>query len=339
MKKICLLTVWMGKLPESFWLWCVTAKKNPTIDFYLITDDKEQKNQDNIHYIYMNMEEVRNRFSKVAGFPVKLKVPYKLCDYKPLFGLAFPEIVGKYDFWGHADIDLLYGDIRNFITDEKLESYDKYLECGWFALYRNCEEMNTLYKRSLEKDNMAYPYTKAFRNQYACYFDEYMGLSILGWKYCKVFRDQLKEKVAMDFSWQRLNFQSYITGESFVFHWKNGKLYRVLCDENGCLLSETEPAEYMLVHIQKRKMKSLFSKDELEQKKEFWIVPNCYQLEKPATALYTEEDRQEYEKLIRKQDRKRSLKNLTTYGIIEYIPHFIRSRRIRKWIINEKKFF
>lgn len=339
MKKICLLTVWMGKLPDSFWLWKVTAKRNPTVDFYLITDNQELKDEENIHYVYMTMDNVRERFSGVAGFPVKLKVPYKICDYKPLFGTAFSEITKAYEFWGHADIDLLYGDIRSFITDKILEKYDKILDCGWFTLYRNCDTMNTLYKRSMDKDNMAYSYKKAFRSQFACYFDEYMGMSILGWKYCKVFRDQLEEKIAQDFSWQRLHFSSYITGESFVFHWKDGRLYRYVCDEGGKIYLEKEPKEYMLVHIQKRKMQILFSKEQLDKKNEFWIVPNRYQLAKPEGELYSVSRKQEYAKEIQKQDRKRSIHNLLSYGIIDYIPHFIRSRRIRKWIINEKKFF
>lgn len=339
MKKVCLLTVWMGKLPESFWLWMTTARNNPTVDFYLITDNTGMVDEDNVHFVHMTMESVRERFENIVGFPIKLKVPYKLCDFKPLFGQAFADIVASYEFWGHCDIDLLFGDIRKFITDELLEQYDKVMDAGFFILYRNCEDMNNLYKKSMDKDNMAYPYKKAFRNQFACYFDEYMGMSILSWKYCKVFRDQLDEKVVQDFSWQRLNFQSYISGESFVFHWKDGRLYRHLCDDSGNLLPYSEPAEYMLVHIQKRKMEITFSKEELSRNNEFWIVPNRYQLEKPEGELYTIAQQQEYVALIHKKDKQRSIRNLKSYGLFDYIPHFIRSRRIRKWIINEKKFF
>lgn len=339
MKKICLLTVWMGNLPDSFWLWMATAKKNPTIDFYLITDNQGLVDEENVHFIYQNMKQVRERFEKVVGFPVKLKVPYKLCDFKPVFGAAFPELVTGYDFWGHCDIDLLFGDIRKFITEELLEAQDKILDAGFFILYRNCDEMNQLYKRSMDTDNMAYPYKKAFRNQFACYFDEFMGMSILGWKYCKVFRDQLEEKVVQDFSWQRLNFQSYISGENFIFQWKDGKLYRHICDEAGVCIPEKEPTEYMLVHIQKRKMELTFSKEDLAKAKEFWIVPNRYQLQKPKKALYTVTQQQEYAEQIRKQDRQRSIRNLKAYGLVDYIPHFIRSRKIRNWIIREKKFF
>ena len=339
MKKICLLTVWMGKLPEYFWLWMMTARRNPSVDFYFITDNTGLRDEDNIHFINMTMETVKARFDKILGFPVKLKVPYKLCDFKPLFGKAFSEIVEPYEFWGHCDIDLVFGDIRKFITDELLEQYDKIFDAGCFILYRNCETMNTLYERSMEKDNMAYPYKKAFQSQFSCYFDEYMGMSILGWKYCNVFRDQLEEKVVQDFGWQRLNFQSYISGESFVFHWKDGQLYRYLCDENGVIYQNQKPVEYMLAHIQKRKMELKFSKEEVEQKKEFWIVPNCYQMEKPEGELYTILKRKQYVEMIQNQDKQRSIKNLKSYGLIDYILHFLRSRRIRKWIINEKKFF
>lgn len=339
MKKICLLTVWMGKLPESFWLWLTTARNNPTIDFYLVTDNIGLENEGNVHFVYMTMDSVRERFESIVGFPVKLKVPYKLCDFKPLFGQAFADILAPYEFWGHCDIDLLFGDIRKFITDELLQQYDKVMDAGFFILYRNCEEMNNLYKKSMDKDNMAYPYKKAFRNQFACYFDEYMGMSILSWKYCKVFRDQLDEKVVQDFSWQQLKFQSYISGESFVFHWKDGRLYRHLCDDSGHLLPDSELVEYMLVHIQKRKMEITFSREELSKSNEFWIVPNRYQLEKPEGELYTIAQQQEYAALIHEQDKERSIRNLKSYGLFDYIPHFIRSRRIRKWIINEKKFF
>lgn len=339
MKKICLLTVWIGELPEYFWLWMTTAKRNPSVDFFFITDNTGLVDEENIHFVNMTMEDVRERFQRILGFPIKLKVPYKLCDYKPVFGKAFAEIVEPYDFWGHCDIDLMFGDIRKFITDELLEQYDKILDAGYFILYRNCDIMNNLYKRSMEKDNMAYPYKKAFRSQFACYFDEYMGMSILGWKYCKVFRDQLEEKMVQDFSWQHLNFQSYISEESFVFQWRNGKIYRYRCGDSGNLLLEKEPVEYMLAHIQKRKMEVTFSKEEFAQKNEFWIVPNRYQLEKPEGELYSVSQQKEYAELIQKQDKQRSIKNLMSYGVMDYILHFIRSRKIRKWIIDEKKFF
>lgn len=44
-----------------------------------------------------------------------------MCDYKPTYGLAFKKWLGKYDFWGYCDFDLLLGNLRKFFTDEVLQ--------------------------------------------------------------------------------------------------------------------------------------------------------------------------------------------------------------------------
>ncbi len=339
MTKICLLAVWMGKLPDTFELWKQSVLQNTTVDFYVITDNAGQKDERNLKFIYMTLAEVKQKFQAILDFPIFLETPYKICDYKPLFGEAFRDITSQYEFWGHIDIDLILGDIRSFLTDELLGQYDKLFEAGCFILYRNTEEMRNLYKRSMNKDNMAYPYRKAFRCRYACYFDEYMGMNILDWEYkIRVFRDQDKETMVQDFGWQRLEFCSYIVEESFVFYWEKGKLYRYQCDETGRIL-QIPPKELLLVHIQKRKMDIAFSKEAFLKQKSMWIVPNRFQLEMPQQALYTEDEKERYQRKIKKSDLQRSLHNLKQFGVIQYIPHFFRSRRIRSWIVKKKGFF
>lgn len=93
----------------------------------------------------------------IASMKLKLKVnidyPYKLCDIKPAYGFIFSDIIKGYDFWGHGDIDVVYGDIRSFMTKEILQNYDiissrhDYIT-GTFCLFRNSKEMNTLFKKS-----------------------------------------------------------------------------------------------------------------------------------------------------------------------------------------------
>jgi hypothetical protein len=58
-----------------------------------------------------------------------------------------------YHFWAHSDIDVIYGDIRSFLTSEMLDLYDFIsmrhdYTTGCFALYRNNANMNTLFKTS-----------------------------------------------------------------------------------------------------------------------------------------------------------------------------------------------
>ena len=341
MKTICLLNIWMGKLPENFAFWRLSAEKNESIDFFIITDQEGYTDSSNIHFVYMTFGQVRERFQRLFPFKIKLRTPYKLCDYKPVYAEAFPEIVADYEFWGLCDLDLVFGDIRKFVSDDILEKYDKVLEAGNLTFFRNKPEMNQLYKRSADSDNMAYSYKKAFRCNYPCYLDEYMGLNILTWKYLddRVFRDQTTERIVQDFSWERLDFHSYVRDESFVFCWKGGKLFRYLCDDFGEILPDQIPSEYAMAHIQKRKMAFQFDVNAISDLSEIWIVPGAYMEKMPEGPLYTDEDKKEYRMQYQKRNKKRMIKSILTHGVLGYIPHFFRRRRIVKWLIAEKGFF
>jgi hypothetical protein len=76
----------------------------------------------------------------------------KVQDFRPAFGLIFKELLAGYDFWGHSDLDCVYGNLGNFVTDKLLSGCDIFSNdpgtiCGPFTLYRNCPEVNTLFMR------------------------------------------------------------------------------------------------------------------------------------------------------------------------------------------------
>lgn len=344
MTRICLMVVWMGPFTKEYRLWLNSVEKNPTIDFYVITDQEKPVDcPSNVFYIKSSLKEVKAKFEENLGMKIRLERPYKLCDYKPIWWMLMDERLYNYDFYGHCDVDLVFGDLRHFLTEDFLSEYDKCFDTGYFILYRNNEEMRNLFRRSLDKDNAAYPYKKAFKTDFACYFDEFMGMSILSWQYKKGYVDQLKEDYIQDFSWKRLDFNSYITHKSFVIHWINGKLYRVEVDESGNIIEDLSNGnmgkELLLVHIQKRKMDICFNVDDKNEASDYWIYPNKYTREKPNGILYTEKEKAEYAEKIRISDRKKQWKNLKQYGIIQYIPHFLRTRKIRKFIRTEKGYF
>ena len=85
MKKLCLITVWMGKLPDTYEMWLMSAKKNPTVDFFLISDSVETKVEENIHFVHEEIGELKARFQTLFSFPIKLKSAYKIlpCSYLP----------------------------------------------------------------------------------------------------------------------------------------------------------------------------------------------------------------------------------------------------------------
>lgn len=341
MKSICLINVWIGTLPESFPLFLKTVQYNTTVDFYFVTDQDFCCELQNVHFIKMSLAEIKERFEVEVGMKIKLKYIYKLCDFKPIWRVLLPQnVISMYDYWGHCDLDIMLGDIRSFLTDELLENYDRIFDAGHLSIYRNNDEMNNLYKRSADRDNMAYPYNRAFKTNYACYFDEYMGMSILVWQYKRSYADQTKEDMVQDFGWQRYDFASYIDGKSFVFQWKEGKLYKYIVDEQGIIdPKEIEPKEYVELHIQKRRMNMNIDVNKLDELSEFWIYPNAYDAKMPTGPLYNEQKLKEYAEEIRRQDKRKRINNLKRYGLIDYIPHFLISKRIIRYIVKEKKFF
>jgi hypothetical protein len=89
---------------------------------------------------------------------------------RPAYGLIFSDYTRDYDFWGYCDIDVIFGNIRAFMTDELLNEYDvisarhDYLT-GCFALFRNNQFMKDLFMHS--KD-----YRKVFTDPRNFFFDE-----------------------------------------------------------------------------------------------------------------------------------------------------------------------
>lgn len=152
---IAMLTCWYGDYPWYFPYFVHSCVYNPTVDFIIITNNLETipNKPKNVKIIYKTPDDIRNLASQKLGFTVNLEYPYKLCDFKPAYGFIFSDILQDYDFWGHGDIDMVYGNIRDFMTEELLSEYDVVSSrhdfiTGTFCLYRNIEFTNTLFKQS-----------------------------------------------------------------------------------------------------------------------------------------------------------------------------------------------
>src|SRR4051812_43662061 len=74
----------------------------------------------------------------------------KIHDFRPAFGNLFREEIKSYDFWGHTDLDCVYGRVDRWVTDDLLADLDIHSNadtclCGPWTLYRNTERVNSLY--------------------------------------------------------------------------------------------------------------------------------------------------------------------------------------------------
>jgi len=170
MKSICLVIPYFGQWPKCFNIYLETCRYNPAVDWLFFTDcNIPEGASQNIKFFKMQLNDFNVLASQKLGLKVNLKenFTYKLVDFKPAYGVIFEDYLRAYDFWGHSDIDVVYGDIRKFITDDMLETYDvitakKVYLVGHFTLYKNCDKMNRLYQKTAD-------YKRVFHYTDRCY--------------------------------------------------------------------------------------------------------------------------------------------------------------------------
>ncbi len=171
---IALVTVWMGSFPDYFGPWLISAAGNPSIDFYIFTNAVDWPEvPSNVHLVEMSLEEVKIRIQKYFDFDICLDKPYKLCDYKPSYGEVFSDYLSDYDFWGYCDIDLVWGNIRKFVTEDMLAKYERIFGRGHLTIMKNTTKVNSYYR------TLKWPGTLDYRKVYTSpevyVYDEYSG--------------------------------------------------------------------------------------------------------------------------------------------------------------------
>ena len=173
MKSIILCIPYFGKLPNYFQQFLNTCAYNTSIDFILFTDDVTKYDYPkNYKVVYTGFYELRERIQSLYDFTIALEQPNKICDFRPAFGEIFAEEFMGYDYWGHCDMDLLFGDIRKYVTDDLLEKYDKIGHHGHLTLFKNTPEINLLY-RAFDEETNTYPYKEIFQREEGMTFDEW----------------------------------------------------------------------------------------------------------------------------------------------------------------------
>mgnify|MGYP003293122784 CR=1 FL=1 len=135
---ICVIGTYFGQFNNYFSLWLKSCAYNPKIDFYIF-GDAEYKGvlPQNVRIEYMTLETVKLRAEKYLGFKVSLERPYKCCDFKPIYGAIFGDYISSYEYWGHCDFDMIFGDIFSFLEKNNYHAYDRFFNLGHLSFYRN----------------------------------------------------------------------------------------------------------------------------------------------------------------------------------------------------------
>lgn len=248
MNKILVIIPYFGTLPNYFQAFLNSCRNTQLLDFLLITDDQtEYDYPDNYRVEEMSFQKLQALVQKKLGKQAYIKHPYKLCDYKSLYGYFFEDYTSGYGFWAHSDIDLIFGDIDPILEELNYTQYDRVFPYGHFSIYRNNDKMNRLFRKKLPSEFPKYfniDFVKL--TTYPCHFDE-VGINII-----------IKEQGLPFFEENRhininLSYYNFSVG--------NGKHTnpRIICYDSGKLITVEKMIDgtfdeknYLYVHLQGR---------------------------------------------------------------------------------------
>ena len=276
MMKVAIIVPYFGTLPNYFQLFLNSCRYNGKFDWIIFTDDcTEYDYPENVHKIKMNFSECKNLIQGKFPFDISLNSPQKLCDFKPAYGYIFDDYLLTYDWWGHCDLDQIFGDLSQFVTEERLEKYEKIYSLGHLTLYKNIEKINKLFMKDL---NGISRYKDVFTNPLGEAFDEWLPGNIN-----EIFIDQhinaLYENDGADINSYYTQFRTvdydvklrkYINSEikNSIFLWDKGRLFQIYV-QNRLIKKK----EFPYVHLQKRKMKDCRINKNVDK---FYIIPNKF---------------------------------------------------------------
>ncbi len=263
MKSIILIFPYFGTLPPQYGMWRASAIRNPNIDFLFFTDCNVES-ASNIIVHKMLFEDFKQFVAKAFDFPIVLDRPYKICDYRPAFAYILSDYIKGYDFWGWGDLDVVYGDIRHFITEEILSDYKMISGWGHLTLYHNDDDTNRYFMKPIEGYQN---YKDVFTQPESKYYDEY--------KY-RGFGDKWRECRPKDcwLEWpfdnvsrpkEAYHFNSLNRGwEQVIFEHIDNKLYMIRFHQG-----KMEKKESLYAHFQHRG----FMKDRVKNYDHFLVTP------------------------------------------------------------------
>ncbi len=295
MNKIAIIIPYFGKFPPWIPFFFHTCKQNDFIDWYLFTDCvSDDYNDKNIYYHKISFQDYCKKVSTKLNIDFNPKGAYKLCDLKPFYGYIHKEILESYKFWGFADIDTIWGNLRKFIPHNFEKEYDVFSThndriSGHFALFRNNRFFRELAFKiknwqvklkdeknwaldELDLSIILFPPARYIIKFYGRIWHRYLDW-VFAWEtYYKNFH--LIHKLFC-FKKKRLFFKEQ---HATPFFNTDGRLYEYEADtwyyKNGKITNNRTEKEYMYLHFMAYK-KNTFRK-EYYWDKNYYHLPNDY---------------------------------------------------------------
>jgi len=146
---------YFGKLPAFANYFFESVGHSRVLDILLFTDGPPPATvPPNVKVHALTLAGFSDLASRTLGIPIQVCDPFKLCDFKPAYGVIFQEYLRDYAFWGFGDVDVIYGDVARFLGP-LLDGHD-IISCrrGWISgslcVLRNCPKVNSAYTNSAD---------------------------------------------------------------------------------------------------------------------------------------------------------------------------------------------
>lgn len=274
--KIAIIIAYFGKLPEYIQLFLDSCKLNYGFEWLIFSDDDTTYNYpSNVHLIKMNFGECKKLIQSKFDFEITLSKPQKLCDYKCAYGVIFEDYIQDYDWWGHCDLDQIFGNLNMFVTEDMLRKYDKLFSLGHLSLYKNSYKNNRIFMGKIEGKIR---YKEVFVTERGCGFDEWLPGNVND-IYMQTNSPIMLENIGADINPYKTSFEtvSFDINErcyksnlirNSIFEVAKGHLFQIY-SVNG----ELHTREFPYVHLQKRKMRDLRKNKNSDN---YYLIPNCF---------------------------------------------------------------
>lgn len=251
---VAIISVWLGNsLPPLFPLWLKSVAANPDFDFLLLGDCRpDLPLPPNVTFHPITLPQIKERACKASGLQVSLSSPYKICDFRPLFGIMFEDMLQGYDFWGHCDLDMIFGKLNLFISHDRRHQFDKLYPNGHLSLYRNTPFVNERWKLPYAKFDVMTVLTSPANFA----FDEWDGIYNIYRRcnfpfFCQVdFAEPLSFGKRFRLLPQRSNAKYERRPRDYaeqLFYWQDGRCLRAYVDMDG----QVQTDEFVYIHFQK----------------------------------------------------------------------------------------
>ena len=280
MKKCVLILPYFGKFNNYFQLFLNSFEHNTDYDLFVFTDSRQEyKIPENVYFFYESFFDFKDRIKNKFTFDISLETPYKLCDYKPVYGYVLEDLIKEYEYWGFCDCDLLFGDLNGILSPILNKGYDKIFALGHLTLFKNNFENNRVFMNSFNGKSL---YKTALSSSNICWFDEdYKDENVHG-----IFLDQNKSIYCNDLSINpNINSSSFSlkkynpSSRDFIdipyqhehYFWSDGKLLQIKEKNNQLNIKS-----YLYMHFQLRKMR--LNNDIFSNSSTIYIYPNGFKM-------------------------------------------------------------